>query len=142
LRVKSPRCAVAISAKRPPAALDAAAGRHFDALNTDPQPLPGADELIAELERRGIPWAVATSSQPEQVTRSLSRIQGARGGVVMDASRVSVVKPAPDGLRAAAAQLRVDPSTCSAVGDFDLGCSGSGSSGHDQCARHRRERSK
>jgi phosphoglycolate phosphatase len=99
------------------AEIDAAAGRHFDALNTDPKPLPGAEELIAELERQRIRWAVATSSQPEQVKRSLSRIQGARNAVLIDASRVSVAKPAPDGLLAAAAELRVDPSTCWAIGD-------------------------
>ena len=99
------------------AAIDTASGRYFDALNTNPQPLPGADELIAELDRRRIAWAIATSSQPEQVKRSLARLAGARDGAVVDASRVKVAKPAPDILLAAAEQLRVDPSGCWAVGD-------------------------
>jgi HAD superfamily hydrolase (TIGR01509 family) len=99
------------------AAIDASSGQHFDALNSDPAPLPGADELIAELERRGIPWAIATSSQPEQVKRSLAHLAGAQQAVLIDASRVKVAKPAPDILLAAAEQLHVDPSACWAVGD-------------------------
>lgn len=99
------------------AAIDVASGRYFDVLNTDPRLLAGGDELIAELERRGIPWAVATSSRPEQVARSLARIASGRHPVVVDASRVAAAKPAPDILLAAARQLRVDPADCWSVGD-------------------------
>src|SRR5918997_501360 len=47
--------------------IDRRAGELYGALNTDPRPLPGVQQLLASLERGSLPWAIATSSRAEQV---------------------------------------------------------------------------
>jgi HAD superfamily hydrolase (TIGR01509 family) len=98
-------------------ALDEAAGRIFSRLNVAPRPLPGAETLLDELERLDLPWAIATSSRPEQVARSLADLMHGRVPTVVDASSVTAAKPAPDLLLAAARRLGTAPDGCWAVGD-------------------------
>ncbi|MGZ8475685.1 MAG: HAD family hydrolase, partial [Candidatus Limnocylindria bacterium] len=68
--------------------LDRRAGELFDERNGDPRPLPGARELLVRLDTLGIRWAIATSSRPEQVTRSVRALGLARQPRIVDGSRV------------------------------------------------------
>jgi HAD superfamily hydrolase (TIGR01509 family) len=97
--------------------IDRASGESYERLNTAPRPLPGIGPLIAELERRGITWAIATSSRKEQVGTSVDALGLAREPTIVDASHVKHAKPEPDLLLLAAAQLGVDPAACWYVGD-------------------------
>lgn len=98
-------------------ALDRRQGELFDALNTDPRPLPGVSELLAALDDRGCPWAIATSSRKEQIAASVAALQLARDPVIVDGSEVRRAKPAPDLLLKAARELGVPPEACWYVGD-------------------------
>jgi HAD superfamily hydrolase (TIGR01509 family) len=97
--------------------IDRASGETYERLNTAPRPLPGIGPLIAELERRGITWAIATSSRQEQVATSVDALGLAREPTIVDASHVKHAKPEPDLLLLAAEQLGVDPAACWYVGD-------------------------
>jgi HAD superfamily hydrolase (TIGR01509 family) len=98
--------------------LDHRSGEIYDRLNTDPQPLPGARELLARLAAgRGLAWAIATSSRPEQVRRSVESLELAGEPPIVDGSHVEAAKPAPDLLLLAARQLGVAPERCWYVGD-------------------------
>ena len=97
--------------------IDRSAGEAFDRLNTEPNPLPGARELLAVIEAAGIPWVIATSSRAEQVTRSLAALGLAAPPTIVDGSQVKRAKPAPDLLLLAAERLGAAPETCWAVGD-------------------------
>jgi HAD superfamily hydrolase (TIGR01509 family) len=97
--------------------IDRASGEMYERLNTAPRPLPGIGPLIAELERRGITWAIATSSRKEQVGTSVDALGLAHEPTIVDASHVKHAKPEPDLLLLAAAQLGVDPAACWYVGD-------------------------
>ncbi len=97
--------------------IDARCGEIYAALNTEPMPLPGANELLAHLELAGTPWAIATSSRREQVTASVSALGLASEPLVIDGTHVLHAKPAPDLLLLAAARLAVSPDHCWYVGD-------------------------
>ena len=92
-------------------------GQLFEALNTAPRPLPGAREILVGLDKRGIPWAIATSSRPEQAVASLAALRLRRPATVVDGGDVANAKPAPDLLLKAARILGVEPSRCWYVGD-------------------------
>ncbi len=81
---------------------------------------PGAHELLAVLDRTGLPWAVVTSAD-----RALSAARlGAAGidpPVLVTRDDVSEGKPAPDPYLLAARLLGVDPSACLVVEDADAG---------------------
>ena len=98
-------------------ALDRRSGELYDRLNDDPRPLPGASQLLEELTRRGLPWVIATSSRPEQVTASVAALGLSRRPAIVDGGRVERAKPAPDLLLAAAAELGARPEAVWAVGD-------------------------
>jgi HAD superfamily hydrolase (TIGR01509 family) len=97
--------------------IDRASGETYERLNTAPRPLPGVRPLIAGLERRGITWAIATSSRKEQVATSVDALGLAREPTIVDASHVKHAKPEPDLLLLAAEQLGVEPAACWYVGD-------------------------
>jgi HAD superfamily hydrolase (TIGR01509 family) len=97
--------------------IDRLAGERYDRLNTDPQPLPGARDFLADLDRAGIPWVVATSSRPAQVAVSVAALELGHEPIVIDGLAVERAKPEPDLLLTAAAGLGVPPSTCWCVGD-------------------------
>jgi HAD superfamily hydrolase (TIGR01509 family) len=97
--------------------IDRQCGELYGRLNTSPRPLPGASEVIGALERRGIAWAIATSSRKEQVATSVAALGLARAPRIVDASGVKHAKPEPDLLLLAARQLDVEPDRCWYVGD-------------------------
>lgn len=98
-------------------AIDRRAGEEFAALNTDPQPLPGARHLLAALARSHLPWAIATSSRPEQVTVSVAALGLEVPPVIVDGSHVEHAKPAPDLLLYGAEKLGVPAFSTFNVGD-------------------------
>ena len=98
-------------------ALDRRSGKRFDELNRDPRPLPGARELLVQLDAGGITWAIATSSRAEQVAGSVGALALGRPPRMVDGSHVEHAKPAPDLLLRAAEELGVDPAATWYVGD-------------------------
>ena len=97
--------------------IDRAAGEAFDRLNTSPQPLPGAGDLLGAIEARGLRWVIATSSRAEQVTRSVTALGLEVPPTIVDGSQVKRAKPAPDLLLLAAERLGAPVNRCWAVGD-------------------------
>ncbi len=97
--------------------IDRRSGEIFSELNTDPQPLPGATDLLRDLDDRGLPWAIATSSRREQVDVSIDALKLSRRPTIVDGSQVKHAKPAPDLLLSAARELGVEPSRAWYVGD-------------------------
>jgi HAD superfamily hydrolase (TIGR01509 family) len=97
--------------------IDHRAGAAFSRLNRDPAALPGVRDLLADLDRRSIPWAIATSSRPDQVQASVAALGLERPPTITDGSHVRHAKPAPDLLLAAAEQAGMEPATTWYVGD-------------------------
>jgi HAD superfamily hydrolase (TIGR01509 family) len=97
--------------------IDRAAGAAFDRLNRAPRTLPGAREVLAELDRLGIRWVIATSSRKEQVVASVAALGLERAPEIVDGGHVRYAKPAPDLLLLAAERLAARPARCWAVGD-------------------------
>lgn len=97
--------------------IDRRAGEIYSELNTDPKPLAGAGGLLQALDERGLPWAIATSSRPEQVDASINALRLSRRPTIIDGSQVERAKPAPDLLLFAVRELGVDPSQTWYVGD-------------------------
>jgi HAD superfamily hydrolase (TIGR01509 family) len=98
-------------------AVDRASGELYGRLNRDPRPLPGVRELVAAIESRGLPWAIATSSRASQVTSSVDALGLDHAPTIVDASHVKHAKPEPDLLLLAAKRLGVVPARCWYVGD-------------------------
>lgn len=81
-------------------------------------PRPGLFILHAEIARRNIPWAVATSSPrdyAEHILRGLSLWP--THGAIAAGDEVANGKPAPDIYLLAARHLAVDPSSCLVLED-------------------------
>jgi HAD superfamily hydrolase (TIGR01509 family) len=98
------------------------------------QPLPGARELLQQLSRAEVPYAIATSGRPEGAQSALERL-GIRPEVpVITRQEVQRAKPDPDLFLAAARRLNVPMTRAMVVGDsvWDLlaarraGCLGIG----------------
>ncbi|MCU1223680.1 MAG: yvdM 1 [Edaphobacter sp.] len=98
------------------------------------QPLPGARELLQQLSRDNIPYAIATSGRPEGARSALERL-GVRPEIpVITRQEVQRAKPDPDLFLAAAQRLNVSITRAMVVGDsvWDLlaarraGCLGIG----------------
>ena len=99
------------------AEIDRLAGERFGQLNRRPTALPGAGEILAWLDRAGMPWAIATSSRREEAGPSVKALGLAREPLVADGGDVEHAKPAPDLLLKAAHELGVDPAVTRYVGD-------------------------
>ena len=97
--------------------IDHRSGEIYEALNVAPAPLPGVGRLVAALERRGVGWAIATSSRAAQVATSVAALGLDREPMIVDASHVEHAKPEPDLLLYAARQLGVEPTSCWYIGD-------------------------
>jgi HAD superfamily hydrolase (TIGR01509 family) len=97
--------------------IDRASGEIYERLNRAPRPLPGLGRLVDELERRGIRWAIATSSRKDQVRTSVDALGLSGEPTIVDASHVKHAKPEPDLLLLAAKQLGIAPAGCWYVGD-------------------------
>jgi phosphoglycolate phosphatase len=98
-------------------AIDRRCGEIYETLNHDPRPLPGVRKLVAAMEKRGIPWAIATSSRREQVGTSVAALGLQYEPTIVDGSHVKHAKPEPDLLLLGAKELKVDPTRCWYVGD-------------------------
>jgi HAD superfamily hydrolase (TIGR01509 family) len=97
--------------------IDRRSGEIYETLNRDPRPLPGARDLLVELDRRGLPWAIATSSRRQQVAASVEALGLPHEPRVIDGAHVENAKPAPDLLLLAAEQLETEAATAWYVGD-------------------------
>ncbi len=81
------------------------------------RPLPGSRELLAELTRRGVPWAIATSGGLENARPSLEMLSVPEGVPVITRDQVTHAKPDPDLFVAAAARLGAAIEDTIVVGD-------------------------
>ena len=97
--------------------IDRHSGEIYERLNVAPRPLPGLGRLVAELDRRDIRWAIATSSRKDQVGTSVDALGLPAEPTIVDASHVKHAKPEPDLLLLAAEQLDIAPAACWYVGD-------------------------
>jgi HAD superfamily hydrolase (TIGR01509 family) len=86
---------------------------------------PGAAELLGELDRLGLPWAVVTSADP---TLARVRLAAARitPTLLVTSEDVRAGKPDPEGYLQAAGRLGADPGRCLVVEDAEAGASGPG----------------
>ena len=90
---------------------------HYLELRGRPVPLPGARDLLHELGRREIPWAIATSSEPAEAEGGLEVLDLPDDAVVVNGEQVDAAKPDPDMFREAAKALGVALKGSIAVGD-------------------------
>jgi HAD superfamily hydrolase (TIGR01509 family) len=97
--------------------IDRESGEIYERLNQAPRPLPGLGRLVGALDRRGIRWAIATSSRKDQVRKSVDALGLDGEPTIVDASHVKHAKPEPDLLLLAARQLAIEPAACWYVGD-------------------------
>jgi len=81
------------------------------------RPLPGARELLAELTRVGVPWAIATSGWLESARPALDLLGVGPEAPIITRDQVQHAKPDPDLFLAAAARLGADIETAVVVGD-------------------------
>ncbi len=80
------------------------------------RPTAGALALLDDLERRGVPYTIATSAGAEERAALLSAL-GREDVPVFDAEGTGSSKPAPDLLLAACDHLEVEPANALMVGD-------------------------
>jgi HAD superfamily hydrolase (TIGR01509 family) len=99
------------------AEIDIAAGARFRVLNTNPRPLPAATQILELLSARQTPWAVATSSLPEDARQSVASLGLSSTPTICDGADVEHAKPAPDLLLKAAGLLGMDAIDTWYVGD-------------------------
>lgn len=87
---------------------------------SDVNATPGARELLADLDRLGLPWAVVTSADPTlaRVRLAAARI---RPRLLVTAEDVRAGKPDPEGYQQAARRLGADPRRCLVVEDAEAG---------------------
>ncbi len=78
----------------------------------------GFENILAELERRSLPWGIVTN-KPEWLTLPLLEQLGlrTRAGVVIGGDTLANRKPHPEPLQVAAARLGVDCTRCVYLGD-------------------------
>ena len=85
--------------------------------------MPGLFALLDEVERRGLPWAVATSTPRDVAEIILGKLGVAdRYGALAAGDEVAHGKPAPDIFLLAAARLGATPVACLALEDSAAGC--------------------
>jgi len=89
----------------------------FAELSATVRPLAGARELLAELSRLQVPWAIATSGRLESARPALDSLDIGADAIVVTRDEVPHAKPDPDLFVAAAAKLRVPIESSVVVGD-------------------------
>jgi len=92
----------------------------FELFDTQLQPFADALSAVADLQVRGVPIAVASSSFRERLDRTLARA-GLHFDVTIAGDEVSRGKPAPDMFLLAAERLNLDPARCVVVEDSGPG---------------------
>ena len=101
----------------------AAAGRQLELQYDDVADVtaaPGAAELLGELDRLGLSWAIVTSADPTlaRVRLAAARI---RPALLVTADDVRAGKPDPEGYLLAVRKLGADPRRCLVVEDAEAG---------------------
>lgn len=89
----------------------------YAALSASVRPLAGARELLAELSRLQVPWAIATSGRRTSAQPALDTLGVASDAVIVTRDEVPYAKPDPDLFVAAAGKLRVPIESSVVVGD-------------------------
>ncbi len=97
--------------------IDLRSGEIYEKLNSSPRPLPGVRRIVEAIEKRGIAWAIATSSRKAQVATSVAALGLPSEPTIVDASHVKHAKPEPDLLLLAAKEVGVKAARCWYVGD-------------------------
>lgn len=84
--------------------------------------MPGADALLATLDERGVPWAVATNSDTQTAINAITHLGFIEtAGAIFGSDRVENPKPAPDMYVAVAQAIGFEPSDCLGIEDSVLG---------------------
>ena len=95
--------------------LEKAHDDRFNGMIRQIAPLPGSLQLLKQLKRRSIPFAIATSGEAnESFAEAYRRVSGLP---VITADDVASAKPAPDLFELAASKLEKEPHDCFVVGD-------------------------
>lgn len=81
---------------------------------------PGAHDLLAALDRAGLPWAVVTSADARLAALRLDAA-GITAPLLVTRDLLSHGKPHPEGYLRAATELGVDPTRCLVVEDSATG---------------------
>lgn len=81
---------------------------------------PGAHDLLAALDRAGLPWAVVTSADARLAALRLGAA-GITAPLLVTRDLLTHGKPHPEGYLRAAAELGVDPTRCLVVEDSATG---------------------
>ena len=89
----------------------------YKQLLPDRRPLPGAVELLADLRKAHIAYAIATSGKREDVRPSLAALNLPDEVIVVDRSDVQRAKPEPDLFLECQKRLKVRVEECYVVGD-------------------------
>jgi HAD superfamily hydrolase (TIGR01549 family) len=89
----------------------------FQNINPHPDPLPGANELLEYLTRRGIRWAIATTGGKKPTKRLLKNLEIPKNVLVVTGDDVANAKPSPDVFVLAAERLKASIGDCIVTGD-------------------------
>jgi HAD superfamily hydrolase (TIGR01509 family) len=89
----------------------------YAALAGSVRPLAGSRQLLTELTRVGVPWAIATSGYIKSARRALDALGVGSDAVVVTRDQVQHAKPDPDLFLAAAERLGVSIGQSIVVGD-------------------------
>lgn len=81
---------------------------------------PGAAEVLATVERRGLPWAVVTSAD-QRLAKVRLGAAGIEPPLLVTIEDIRRGKPDPEGYLRAAELLGVDPQYCLVVEDAEVG---------------------
>jgi HAD superfamily hydrolase (TIGR01509 family) len=81
------------------------------------RPLPGANELLAQLRTVGAPFAIATSGRAAKAMSGIRKLDVPQGVPIVTRDDVKHAKPDPDLFLAAAERLHLAPENCLVVGD-------------------------
>ena len=81
------------------------------------RPLPGARELLEQLSRAHIPWAIATSGWMESARPALDLLGVGADAAIVTRDQVLHAKPDPDLFLAAAARLGAPIEASAVIGD-------------------------
>jgi sugar-phosphatase len=81
---------------------------------------PGAAEVLATIERLGMPWAVVTSAD-RQLAKARLGAAGIDAPVLVTVEDITNGKPDPEGYLRAAELLETLPSACLVVEDAEVG---------------------
>jgi len=92
-------------------------GEAYARLVADVKPLPGAREVLSELSRLKIAWAIVTSSAPEKAQPALKMLNLPSDATVITRGEVQRPKPEPDPFLVGAQRLGVEIRDCAVVGD-------------------------